>query len=99
SATERDGRPHRLEHVGVQLLRHKPDPRARLAIVANDVESIDERFARRRPDDPADDADERGLAGAVGAEEREDFAPPDLEVDALQRLQPGGVALGASPAG
>ena len=50
--------------------------------------------ARGRRDDAADDADQRRLAGAVRAEQREDLALADLEVDALQRLQARGVGLG-----
>jgi hypothetical protein len=39
--------------------------------------------------DPADDVDECRLAGAIGAEECEDFAPVDLKIDALQSLKTG----------
>ena len=47
-----------------------------------------------RRDDAADDADQRGLAGAVRTQQREDLALADLEVDALQRLQARRVGLG-----
>ena len=85
----------RLEGVGGQLLRHQADHRARGAVVAR-------RCRGRRParvpaagvDDAADDADQRGLAGAVGAEQREDLAAADLEVDVLQRLEARRVGLG-----
>jgi hypothetical protein len=50
--------------------------------------------ARGGGDDAADDVDERGLAGAVGAEQCEDLAATDLEVDALEGLKPGGVGFG-----
>jgi hypothetical protein len=33
------------------------------------------------------------LAGPVGAEEREDLAAPDLQIDILERLEAGGVGL------
>ena len=46
------------------------------------------------PDDAADDADERSLAGAVRTEQREDLAGPDVERHALQRVLPVGVGLG-----
>jgi hypothetical protein len=55
--------------------------------------TVDEHLARARRDDAADDVDQRGLAGAVGPEQREDLAALDLEVDAFQRLQARGVAL------
>ena len=43
-----------------------------------------------------DDADQRGLARAVGAEQREEIALLDVEVDALQRLHAVLVDLGES---
>ena len=46
-----------------------------------------------RLDDAADDADQRGLAGAVRPEQGEDLAAPDLQVDALERLEARGVGL------
>ena len=46
-----------------------------------------------RDDDAADGRDERGLAGAVRAEEREDLALGDVEADAPERLEAGGVDL------
>ena len=39
-------------------------------------------------DDAADDADEGGLAGAVRAEQAENLALRDVEVDVLQRRKP-----------
>ena len=36
-----DRRPHRLERIGGQLLRHEADQLARLAIVADDVVAAD----------------------------------------------------------
>jgi hypothetical protein len=77
--------PHRLEGIGVQLLRHQADGRARAAPVALDVVAIGEHRALTRVDDAADDADQRGLAGAIGAEQREDLAAADVEVDVVQR--------------
>jgi hypothetical protein len=43
--------------------------------------------------DAADDADQRGLAGAVGAEQGEDLALVDVEIDVLQRLEAGAIGL------
>ena len=42
--------------------------------------------ARRLVDQRGDDADERGLAGAVRPEQREEIALLDVEVDAFQGL-------------
>jgi hypothetical protein len=41
-----------------------------------------------------DDADRSGLAGPVRAEQREEISGIDVEVDALQRLDPVLVGLG-----
>jgi len=56
--------------------------------------TADRHLAVSRRDDAADDVDQRGLAGAVRAEQREDLALLDLQVDALQRLAAAGVGLG-----
>ena len=93
AAAEARRGPRRLEHVGVELLRHEPDARARGAVVGPDVVPGDRHPARRRGDDAADDADERGLPRAVGAEEREDLAAGDVQVHGLQGLVAGSVGL------
>ena len=51
------------------------------------------RRARARVDDAADDADQRRLAGAVRAEQREDLATPDRQVDVPQRQEATRVRL------
>ena len=94
AAAEIHRRPHALEGVGVQLLRHQADQRARGAVVLDDVVAVDRDRALRRIENAADDADQRGLAGAVRAEQREDLAAPDLEIDRFQRLETGRVGLG-----
>ena len=83
----------RLERVGRQLLRHQADLAARGAVVAHDVVAVGEHRAGAGVDDAADDADQRGLAGAVGPEQREDLAAADVEVDVLERLEARGVGL------
>src|SRR5439155_15013382 len=77
-----------------ELLRYEPDQLARRAVVLDDVVAADRHAARGRRDDAADDVDERGLAGAVRPEQREYFAVPDFQVDALERAQPRRVGLG-----
>ena len=94
SAAERHRRPYGLERVGGELLRHEADHRAGGAVVGDDVVPVDRDASLRRLDDPADDADERRLAGAVRAEQREDLAAADVEVDVLERLKSGCVGLG-----
>ena len=93
AAGERDRGPDRFEGAGGQLLRDQADHAARGAKVAADVVAGDGDGAGRRVDDPADDADQRGLAGTVGAEQAEDLAFADLEVDRLQGHEAGGVGL------
>ena len=94
AAAEAHVRPHRLEGVGGQFLRHEADQRARGAVVADDVMAVDRDRAGGRIDDAADDADQRGLAGAVRPEQRENLAAADVQVDALERLEAGGIGLG-----
>ena len=93
AAAEAHRLPHRLERRDGELLRHEPDQLARRAVILDDVVAADRHAARGRRDDAADDVDERGLAGAVRPEEREDLALANLEVDVLQCLEARGVLL------
>ena len=93
AAAERDRRPHRFEGVGRQFLRHEPDEGARGAPIADDVVAVDFDGPGARLDYPADRADERRFARAIGAQQRENLAAADFEVDVLQRLEAGGVDL------
>jgi hypothetical protein len=52
------------------------------------VAAVDQHFAPGRSDDAADDADQRRLARAVGAEKRENLAAPDVEIDAFSASVP-----------
>jgi hypothetical protein len=54
-----------------------------------DVVPVDRDASLAGVDDAANDADQRRLAGAVGAEQRKDFAAPDLQVNVLQRVEAG----------
>ena len=93
SAAERDRRPHRLEHVGGQLLRHEPDQRPYGPVIGDDVVTVDGDLAGTWGHDPANDVDQRGLAGAVRPEQSEDLAFLDVEIDILERLEARGVGL------
>src|SRR5262249_5539361 len=53
--------------------------------------------AFRRANDPANHADERRLSRAVRAEEREDFATANFEIDLLESLEAGRVRLAELP--
>src|SRR5579875_79114 len=72
---------------------------ARVAIIADDVISADRDAAARRIDDAADDADQRGLAGAVRTEQREYLAVLDVEIDVLERLETARIGLAEVPDG
>jgi hypothetical protein len=56
---------------------------ARGAIVPHDVVAAGQHLCPSLVDDAADDADQRRLAGAVRAEQREDLAALDVEIDVL----------------
>ena len=93
SAAEAAGGPGRLEHLRDQLLRHEPDAGTGVAVVLHDVVAGGGHRARARRHDSAHDVDQRGLAGAVRAEQGEDLALLDVEVHRFERLQAGGVGL------
>ena len=75
------------------LLRHQADLRAGRAVVTDDVVASHQHPAFARIDDAADDADQGGLARAVGAEQGEDLALANVQVDALQGRVPGRIDL------
>ena len=94
AAAEADRRPHRLERVGGQLLRHEADhARGRRGSRATMSWPSTMTVPLVGVDDAADDVDQRRLAGAVRAEQREDLAAADLEIDVLERLEARGIGL------
>ena len=78
SAAVADRRPDRLEGVRVQLLRHQADAGPGLAILGLVVSTVHQHLARRWLDDAADNADQRRLARAVGAQQGQDLPLADL---------------------
>jgi hypothetical protein len=56
--------------------------------------AVDGDCAGAAIDDAADDADQLDFAGPVGPEQGEDLAAADVQVDALEGLEAGGVGLG-----
>jgi hypothetical protein len=72
----------------VQFLRHQADQRARGAIILVDVVAADGDAAFARIGDAADDADQRGLAGAVRPEQRENLAAAMSRLTLFSALKP-----------
>ena len=92
-AAKRHRCPDRFERVGRQLLRDETDHRSSHAEISADVVTSDRDRAFGQGDDSANDADQRRLAGAVRAQQRKNLATANIEVDALQSPQAGGVSL------
>ncbi len=85
---------HGLEGIGGDFLGHQADQRARGPRVALDVEAAGHHPATGGVDQSAGNADQGGLAGAIGAQQGEDFALLDLEVDRPQCGQAAGIGFG-----
>jgi hypothetical protein len=83
-----------LKRLSGQLLRDKSNPRTCLAELSGDVITVDEHLTTAGVDDAADDIDQRGLTSAIRAQQAEDLAAVDLEINILECLEPTGVGLG-----
>src|SRR5579862_9303373 len=94
AAAEADRGPYGLIGIRGQFLGHQADLRACRAVVADHIMTVGDDPSAARRHDAADDVDQRGLAGAVRSQEREDLAPVDLEVDGLERAHSRGIGLG-----
>jgi hypothetical protein len=75
------GEPLEQAQVSRQVAEHSPRGNS----VAAAVETEQKRMAARRPDQVEEEADRRALARAVRAEEPEDFAVLDAQVELGQR--------------
>src|SRR6266436_3488895 len=58
-----------------------------MRLAARHVAAVDQHFARARPQEAVQYVEERGLAGAVGADNAEDLVSAQLETDILNRFQ------------
>ena len=93
---EREGQVLRHREVGEQGVVLEDEADVALAgRQLGDVLGVDLHAARRRVDQPGDDAQERRLPRAAGAEEGEELSWLHVERDALERLE----ALVAMPQG
>jgi hypothetical protein len=84
---------HGQEEVDVEVLRREADRAARRLVVVDRVVAEDRDLAAGRLREPGRAVDQRRLAGAVGPEQAEELTRLDVERDALERLDAGGVAL------
>ena len=83
------------EQLVVGVLEDDADPAADLGdVVLGDREAADRDAARAGGQDAVEVQHQRGLAGAVGAEQRDPLALVDVEVDAVERLVAVGVGEG-----
>ena len=91
----------RLAHLdhGVEpgLLQHDPDPRAERALAPRGVVAEHGDAAGVGAAVAFEDLDQRRLAGAVGAEQREHLAARDRQVHAVERAVAVGLAQAADP--
>ena len=83
---------HRVNHFGERLkrnfLRDQPNKLARLSIVRNDIIPANARLPSRWRDKAAKNRNKRGLARAIRAKQRKNFAFPNFKTDTLERLKP-----------
>ena len=76
---------NRGEDVERHFLGHEADHRAGGAVVPDDIMAVDGHCAGGQGDRAADDADQGRLAGAVGAEQRENLATLERKVNGGKR--------------
>ena len=84
------------QRIDGRVLQGHTDVAAHVVGLGDDVEAGHLGAARGRPEQGREHADDRALAGTVGAEEAEDLALPHLEIDAVDRLHRSEVANEAS---
>src|SRR3546814_10078594 len=86
AAAEADGGPDGFESVSSEFLRHQADFRARGAVVLDYVVAIGGDGAATGLGQAANDADQRGLAGAVRAQQCKNLARSEEHTSELQSL-------------
>src|ERR1035441_2361220 len=83
-----------LELVEVQLLRHHADARLGQLELTVDIEAEDAGGTASLIDQRGHNTDQGRLAGAIGAQQREEIALLDVQIDATQRLDAVFIGLG-----
>ena len=94
AAREIDCRLHTLERFDMQFLRHQADKAARSAEIGKNVVSADAHRARAWVHQPADDRNQRCLAGAVWPKKREYLAFLDIQAYGIERFQSARIGFG-----
>src|SRR6185295_8678863 len=86
-SSERDDLADREREERLEDLRHDRDVSCdRAAVQRRDVDPVDRHAARRRPQQTAQDAQERGFPGAVRTDERDELAGARDEIDPAKHL-------------
>jgi len=93
AAAEAQRVPDLFEGAHGEFLGHQADPAAGDAVILHIVVTVDGHRTGAGIDDTADDGNQRGLAGAVGTEQGENFTGLDVQADVFQRLVTAGVGL------
>ena len=79
---------HRHAREQAAVLRHMRDAELDDAVGRRgEIDAFHMHAAAHRADQPGDDAHQRGLAGAVGSDQRDSLSGVHLERDAEQRLE------------
>ena len=81
-----DGLTHRVHRIELALLEHEPDPLAPCARRPSGIDAEHRHLAGGTGAVALEDLDRGGLARAVRAEQPEDLALADFEIDPLHRL-------------
>ena len=87
----------RFEHIGRKLLRDQPDARAGSAPIGREIMAEGGDRPAARAHQSANGPDQRSLARAVGAEQRENLALADIEIDIVE--SPGAAGIDLAEAG
>jgi len=77
---------HGEEGIEHELLRNDAEQSSRVPVIGHDVVSQNTRYAGVGARQPGEDGDERGFARAIGSQQPEEFAGPDHEIHADERL-------------
>ena len=75
------GRPYGLECIGGEFLRNQADQTPGIAVVFNNIKTIDRNRAATRIYNATNGADQGCFAGPIGAQQRQYFTPVDIQIN------------------